>query len=51
MDNARLHNLTLCQEGMEVPKAEGLPHPAYGLEIAPSDFLPVGDMSMKKRLT
>jgi hypothetical protein len=28
-----------------------LPRPAYNLEIVLSDFLQVGDTSMKKRLT
>jgi hypothetical protein len=47
MDNLRPHNSGRAQRCIEASRAEQLPHPAYGPDLAPNDFFLFGYLNGK----
>lgn len=47
LDNARVHNSKLTSEKYDILVFKRTPHPAYSLDIAPSDFYLFGFLEEK----
>jgi hypothetical protein len=48
MGNARAHNLGSAQRCIEAARAKCPAHPAYSVDLAPSDFFPFGHIIGKR---